>query len=118
MGRSLQDDLASDAARQLGTYGEFAIEVMYTDGRNTDAVPVRGIWRVTTKPSVDQSRGREVVHTAELQTATSVVIREEGTISVNDETWVVKSVGREMFGQRTIYCHGVNTVTRGPGKVK
>jgi hypothetical protein len=114
VGRSLQDDLASDAVRILGDTTQFAITIPYTRTRGTDAVDATGIWRVTGKAEVVSTRGVEFVATAELQT-TSTVFAEEGTVIVNDETWAVKSVGREMFGQRTIYCQGTKLLHRAPG---
>lgn len=114
MGRSLQDDLASDNSRILNDTTQFAITVPYTRTREVDAVSVTGIWRVIGKAEVSNQRGLEVVATAEFQT-TSTVFTEEGTLVVNDETWVVKTVGREMFGQRVIYCHGTKVLHRAPG---
>lgn len=115
MGRSLQDDLASDSARILRDTTQFAITVSYIPPRGTDAVPVVGIWRVIGQAEVERSRGKEIVATAELQTTSAVDVQEEGKITVSGETWAVKSVGRVMFGQRTIYCHGTTVLHRGPG---
>lgn len=115
MGRSLQNDLASDSARMLGDTTQFATSVSYTPPRSNDAVAVVGIWRVTGHAEVDRNRGKEVVATAELQTASEVDVMEEGRVTINGEAWVVKSVGRVMFGQRTIYCHGTTVLHRAPG---
>ncbi len=114
MGRSLYDDLVSDSARVLGENGEFAVTVMYTHPRGVDAQPVVGIWRVIGHAEVMTTRGKEMVAAAELQT-TSDVILEEGYISVNSESWSVKRVGRSMYGQRTIYCHGTTILHRANG---
>ncbi len=109
MGRSLQDDLRSDSARFLGDTAGFAIEVMYTPSQANDAVPVTGFWLVTGPATVETQRGKDIVTTAQLQTTSAVPVEVEGKIEVNNETWVVKSVGRVMFGARTIYCHGIKT---------
>ncbi len=117
MGRSLQNDLASDSARMLGDTTQFAINIRYTAPRTDIAVPLAGIWRVTGQAEVDSMRGGKTIKaTAELQTAATMLIQEEAILIVNGEQWVVKTVGRVMFGQRTIYCQSNNDLHRMPGR--
>lgn len=110
MGRSLQDDLRADAVRITNDTSQFAVEVQYRPQNGADFIPLVGLWHVIGPVTVEMQRGKETVVQAQLITTSDATIEVEGVISVNNESWVVKTVGREMMGQRIIQCQATNRI--------
>jgi hypothetical protein len=101
MGRTLADDLASDARRIVEDTTEFGRAFTYTPPLAGVPRTVTGIW-AEGKPYEDKKNGLEIVHPATFLVDSEETFAREGLMTVGGLVWVVSEAGHGVNGLRTI----------------